>query len=128
MQILDKINISLGTISIQEEGILRFDIDSVDEITLQNLKEHLEVVKALGNGKSFCNLVVLTKFIQVGDDARKFAASKDSNMYTLADAFVINSVALKIVGNFYIRYNKPVRPTRLFTDESEALRWLRTFL
>jgi len=125
---LDKINISLGTISIQEEGILRFDIDSTDEITLQNLKEHLEVVKSIGNGKAFCNLAVLTKFIQVGDDARRFAAGEESNKYTIADAFVINSVALKIVGNFYIRYNKPVRPTRLFTDEAEAVRWLRTFL
>lgn len=128
MNTIDKIRISLGTISIQEEDILRFDIDSIDEISLQSLKEHLDVVKELGNGKAFCNLVVLDKFVQVGDDARKFAASEESNIYTIADAFVINSVALKLVGNFYIRYNKPTRPTRLFTDETEALRWLRTFL
>lgn len=70
----------------------------------------------------------MNEFIQVGDDARKYAAGEDSNKYTIADAFVINSIALKLVGNFYIRYNKPVRPTRIFNNEEDALVWLRNFL
>lgn len=128
MDTLDKINTAIGTISIQEEGIIRYEIDNVDEITRENLDEYFEVVKNLGGGKAFCNLVIMEKFVQVGEDARKYAASEENNTYTIADAFVINSFALKIVGNFYIRYDKPVRPTRLFTNEEDALKWLRTFL
>ncbi len=128
MHTLDKINIAIGRISIQEEGIMRFDIDHVDEITRENLDEQFEAVKKLGEGKAFCNLVILEKFVQVGEDARKYAAGEENNIYTIADAFVTDSFALKIVGNFYIRYDKPLRPTRLFTNEEEALTWLRTFL
>ncbi len=128
MNTIDKIKTATGTVSFQEEGIVRYQIDQTDEITLQNVKEYLEAVRNLGGGKAFCNLVVMKEFIQVGDEARKYAAGEESNMYTIADAFVINSIALKLVGNFYIRYNKPVRPTRIFNNEEDALVWLRTFL
>lgn len=128
MNTLDKIKTATGTVSFQEEGILRYEIEKTDELTLQNVKEYIEVVGNLGGGKSFCNLVVMKQFVQVGDDARKYAASEESNIYTIADAFIINSIALKIVGNFYIRFNKPVRPTRIFNNEEDALVWLRTFL
>lgn len=128
MNTVDEIKTANGTVSFQEEGIIRYQIDQTDEITLQNVKEFLEAVRNLGDGKSFCNLIVMNEFIQVGDDARKYAAGEDSNKYTIADAFVINSIALKLVGNFYIRYNKPVRPTRIFNNEEDALVWLRNFL
>lgn len=128
MNTLDKIKTAIGNISFQEEGILRYEIDGVDEITKDNLIEYFEAIKNLGNGKSFCNLVLLKKFVSVGSEARKVAASEENNRYTIADAFVTDSVALKLVGNFYIRYDKPVRPTKLFTNEEDALRWLRTFL
>lgn len=128
MNTLDKIKIAIGEISLQEEGIIRYEIDNVDEITKDDLEEYFEAVKNLGGGKSFCNLVLLKKFISVGTEARKVAASEENNKYTIADAFVTDSVALKIVGNFYIRYDKPVRPTKLFTNEEDALKWLRTFL
>lgn len=128
MNILDKIKTVIGNISFQEEGIIRYEIDGIDEITKDNLIEYFEVIQNLGNGKSFCNLVLLNKFVSVGSEARKVAASEENNRYTIADAFVTDSVALKLVGNFYMRYDKPVRPTKLFTNEEDALTWLRTFL
>lgn len=128
MNTLDKIKTTIGNISLQEEGIIRYEIDGVDEITKDNLIEYFEAVENLGKGKSFCNLVLLNKFVSVGSEARKVAASEENNRYTIADAFVTDSVALKLVGNFYMRYDKPVRPTKLFTNEEEALTWLRTFL
>jgi hypothetical protein len=32
------------------------------------------------------------------------------------------------MGDIYLRVARPAIPTRLFTDEREALAWLRTFL
>ena len=128
MNTIDEIKTAIGTVSFQEKGIIRYEIDNTDEITVENIKEFLEAVKKLGGGKPFCNIIVMKKFVQVDDEARKYSASEESNIYTIADAFVINSIALKLVGNFYIRYNKPVKPTRLFNNEEDALTWLRTFL
>lgn len=128
MEIADKIITSAGSVSFLEDGIMRYEIDTMEEISRANVEEYVQTVKQLGGGRAFCNLVVVKNFVQVGDDARAYAASEESNKYTIADAFVIQSFALKLVGNFYIRYNKPVRPTRLFNEETEAINWLRTFL
>lgn len=42
----------------------------------------------------------MKEFIQVGDDARIYAAGEESNTYTIADTFVINSMALKFLEIF----------------------------
>jgi hypothetical protein len=43
----------------------------------------------------------------------------------VASAFVLNSLATRLTGNFFIRFHKPVNPTRLFNDEKKAFDWLR---
>jgi len=115
-------------ISLREDGILRMDMLPVDEITIADQKEILQKVHTLGGRKAFCNLVVFKHYIQVDEGARKFCASEVANIFTLADAFVVNSIALKLLASFYMQVNKPIRPTRIFTKEDEAISWLRTFL
>jgi hypothetical protein len=51
--------------------------------------------------------------------------NKDSRS---ADAFVIYSLPQKLVGNFYLKVNKPPVPTRFFKTPEEAIRWLRKFV
>ena len=124
----DKIQTKAGSIYLQTNGILRIEIAKTDEITISNVKEFLEVIKELGEGKAFCNLIVVKDFIHIDSETRKFNASEEANMYTIAEALIIKSSALRIVGNFYIRFNKPTRPTRIFTRENEATTWLKTFI
>jgi len=42
-----------------------------------------------------------------------------------AKAIIVNSMANRIVGNFIIKFHKPIAKTRLFSDEETALAWLR---
>lgn len=129
MNTLDKITTTTGSISFQEEGIIRYEInENIEELTTQNVKEYLATIKKFGGGRAYCNIIIMKKFVQCGAEARKYSASEENNIYTIADAFVTKSEALRIVGNFYIRFDKPTRPTRLFSNEGEALKWLRTFL
>lgn len=115
-------------ISLREDGILRMNMLPVDEITITDQKEILQKIHTLGGGKAFCNLIVFKNYIQVDESARKFCASEVANIFTIADAFVVNSLALKLLAGFYMQVNKPIRPTRIFTREEEAISWLRTFL
>lgn len=40
---------------------------------------------------------------------------------------LINSPVGSIIGNFYIRIKKPLRPVRLFTDKLKAKKWFVQF-
>ncbi len=60
-------------------------------------------------------------------EAREFIASDEVSKVVKADALIIRGLALTIIGNGYLRINKPKRPTRLFTNPDTGLKWLQQF-
>lgn len=124
----DQIQTSGGTVILRPDGIIRIEIGKIDEISLKNVNEFIEAIRLLGEGKAYCNLIIFEDFVQVDHEARKYTASEEANIYTTAEALVIKSTPLKLVGNFYIKFNKPSRPTKIFTNEDDAVKWLKTFM
>ncbi|CAA9234137.1 MAG: hypothetical protein AVDCRST_MAG56-1068 [uncultured Cytophagales bacterium] len=67
------------------------------------------------------------KVKHLSKEARAFLASPESTVLVSAGAFLVSNQLQKVLGNFFILIDKPEIPTRLFTDESEALNWLQQF-
>lgn len=61
-------------------------------------------------------------------DLLKTISKNSNNPFSKADAFVIKSMAQKILANFYIKINKPERPTKFFNNKDEAINWLKPFI
>lgn len=57
-------------------------------------------------------------------EMRQVSASAEYNSHFIAVALVSPSVAMKILGNFYMRINRPVVPTRFFSQHDPAEAWL----
>lgn len=70
-------------------------------------------------------LVVCSEDNTFSKEAREYTASKEVSEVLKADAFVIKGLALRIIGNGYLKINKPSRPTRLFNSKEEAIDWLK---
>lgn len=43
-------------------------------------------------------------------------------------AFAINSLSQKLLGNFYLKVNKPNEPTKLFSDKAKSIEWAKELL
>ena len=69
-------------------------------------------------------LVVYAEDNIFSKEARQYVASKEVNKIVKAEALVLNSMALRIMGNFYLNVNKPARESRLFNDRNAAFEWL----
>ncbi|MES2285292.1 MAG: hypothetical protein V4547_06345 [Bacteroidota bacterium] len=65
---------------------------------------------------------------KITKSARDFLASEKGCEGIIAGAFLINSNFGKLIGNFFIQINKPLRPSKLFTDEVEAKKWLSKYI
>lgn len=116
-------------IKLRSDGIMQFDLKPCDDFSINDLKEVNAAADALGEeGKAYPRLTFVKYFLNMGQELRAYAASEESNRTTVAAAFVTNVLALKFVGNFYISFNKPVRPTRLFDSEEKAVEWLKSFM
>lgn len=107
------------------DGIVHVRFRDWETITLDDYFEGIELMQSLGKTDKYLFLYESGENSLVSDDLRRAAASSENNQYTIADAYVVRSLAQKIIGNFYVRFNKPVRPTRMFNTLEDAIAWLK---
>lgn len=115
-------------IEVCDDGIMYVQLKADMEIGLEEAQAVFELSLEVGEGIAFPNLIRLNKLLIPTKEAREFVASEERAVRAKAEAFILNSLPQRIVGNFYLRFNKPPVPSKLFTSEEEALAWLRTFV
>jgi hypothetical protein len=59
--------------------------------------------------------------------ARDFLASKAGCEGVIAAAVIIDSSVGSMIGNFFISISKPLVPTKIFTNELDAKKWLSSY-
>ena len=62
----------------------------------------------------------------VSSEARRAAASDEYSKYTAALALCSNNAYMAIIGNLFLKINKPKVPTRFFEKREEAIAWLES--
>ncbi len=55
-------------------------------------------------------------------------ASEEGCEGVVVAAVLLDSAIGSIIINFFIRVSKPLRPTKIFTNEEEAKKWLSQFV
>jgi hypothetical protein len=113
---------------LRADGIMYVRISPEKEESVELAKK---MVKKMGEMVNYKQVPILFKhqeFALPGKANRDYWATKEACPYSKAEAFIINSIAMRIIANFYLKINKPQRPTKMFTHEEEAIKWLKTFL
>lgn len=59
-------------------------------------------------------------------EARNFYAESEYSKYRFADAFIVNSLSMRLLVNFFITFNKPKIPSKMFNDKESARQWINT--
>lgn len=59
-------------------------------------------------------------------EARNFYAESDYSKHRYADAFIVNSLPMRLLVNFFISFNKPKIPSKMFNNEESALMWVNS--
>lgn len=128
VEILKKIEIDNKSVALRSDGIVHVSIKTNEDVEVKDVVEVVAAVEEIGNGKKFPLLIESQKYTLPSPEARAYIASPESNPFASAEAYVIQSFSQKLVGNIFISFNKPARPTRIFTSEEKAVEWLKTFL
>jgi hypothetical protein len=113
---------------LRADGIMYIRISSEKEETVELVKKMVEKMGEMVNYKQVPILARHEEFALPGKANRDYWATKEACPYSKADAFMISSLAMQLIANFYLKINRPERPTRMFTSEKEAIKWLKTFL
>jgi hypothetical protein len=95
------------------------------ELDVEDGKKIRTILMKLSVNKSYAILGDGTNYFTSTSELRQLMASKEFTDLRFGFAIVTRSIATKIVGNFFIKVNKPASPTRIFDEEASALEWLK---
>lgn len=116
------------TCTFAYDRIVRARFNDGAEVTGDDARENLAATAALTGGRRVPVLVDLRRLRSQTPEARALFAGPEGTRVTLALALLIASPLSRVIGNFFLGFNRPETPARLFTDEREAEAWLLAFL
>ena len=118
-----------GTHYLDADGIIRATIHPGAEQTLEDAIENVRVSAQLGAGKRRPLLVDMREVKSQTREARTYYTGPEGTRCYCAAAVLVDSPVSRLIANFLLGFNKSATvPSRLFTSESEAIAWLKTFL
>ena len=109
------VNEVVAVISVKENAL----------IDVEQTWENYHAVIKLNPAGDFPVLFEPKGFVTITKESRELVATKDMAKDSCATALIVNNIAMKLMGNFFIRFDKPPRPTRLFTNREEAIAWCK---
>lgn len=117
----------LATLEYDEQkNILYYRVAQDQVVEEHEIKEMLKYVEEFMGGKRHYAVIDFGGNLSSSPEARKiYADAPYINQWRIADAFLVNSLGVRIMANFFIKVTKPKVTTKLFTDENEAVKWLQ---
>ncbi len=116
----------LAQLSYDEEiNVLFFKVKQEIEVDVKEILDMIAYAKeVMGDKRHYCVIDFGANVMSTTEAREVYASSGYIQKNRIADAFLVKSLAVRLVANFFIRVTKPKVKTRLFTDESLALNWL----
>lgn len=125
--VVDELDIGPMICRLYENRIFHAIVKSGEKVTMEMTTKGYEFLDRNGGGR-FYNLYQFESYAEMDPEVRTWAADTSGNHYTHCDAIVISNLAQKIIANFYLKFNKPQMPTKIFTSTEKALEWLLTLM
>ena len=122
------VSTSAGKIWLGDDGILRQEFNIDTELTLQDAEESIATFARLSEGRPALVLVHMQGMKSATREARQYFEKTIAPPSYSAVAGLTSSAVNRVIGSFFLRFNKPNSPLRLFSSETEALKWLKGFL
>jgi hypothetical protein len=113
---------------LDEHGLLRGREDPGTETTLDDAHALVAAVRKATGGTRRPVVMDISESKSVTRDARAYLAGDEMEASVVAIALVVGSALSRALGSFYLTFNRPKVPTRLFGSMDEAVVWARTFI
>lgn len=126
MEVIKEVVLKNLTVSLMEDNIIRVKVNEHSIIDVSEVLELQKVKRSMVGDQRHSVMFITPKFGTMTKEARELSASKEVNINAMGKAIVLNGLAMRILANFFINFNKPPVEHKCFENEKNALEWLRT--
>jgi hypothetical protein len=97
------------------------------EIDVALAKEIIDQRLSFVDGQTFPIIVDGSEVKELTKPAREALSSDRANQYTVALAVIVRNPVTRTIANFFLKFQQPRYPFRLFTDLEDAREWLKKY-
>lgn len=109
-----------------EEDVLIVKMKPNIDIGESELTELFNLSNELADFKKRFVIIDTRENFNSNADIRTLYSDDNFIKYRYADAFIVNSLPMRLLVNFYISFNKPKIPTKMFNNPDSAREWIYT--
>jgi len=111
--------------TVRPDNIMHTECFPNTVMTLEDGIESTAISAEMQNYKPLPLLCDLSNVVKMTQDCRAhFAGPEHAKTFNKCALVVTNPIS-RIIGNFFLGLNKPLRPTQLFKTKEEGLKWLK---
>lgn len=111
-------------VGLRDDGIYHVYYKPNTEITVELQAEMHEVFKEITSGKPGYFIFEAGEYVSVTSEARVNAVKTEDDSFTCATVVYVNSLAYKLIAEFYYKFNKPKQPYKVASDFNKGILWL----
>jgi hypothetical protein len=111
-----------GFLRIKHRSNILFDLDDA-------IKQEADIIEFCQNKPMPFLVDVRVQNWNAPKEVRDFhSTSKGILKMKKCEAILVNNLGIKILANFYSKFNKPPNPAKVFTEELKAIEWVNQFI
>lgn len=120
----EKKDLETCVLEIDDSNIIELYIKPGQTIETEKIRDIFDTIhKEFSSARGL--LVTAGDKATLSPEARELVSSEGITDQIVADAIVTEHYVHQMSSNFFVRYNKPKRPTKIFRTDKEARDWLR---
>lgn len=112
-------------VKIDQYGIIHTEYKEGVTVERNDLVEVEKIIYSFCRNKAFYSLVDLSnKHLHFDAEARRYAATADITSLIKAQALIFNTLPMRLLVNFYLKFDRPQYPFKVFSKADMATNWL----
>ena len=116
-------NTKYRIIYFPEEKVVEFYMKDLEIEKEDIIEMHTETLH-ITNGTKYASIFSAQDFFSISGEARTEGSKPYYSENLIAQALVVKNLAQRLIGNFIMKINKPVRDTRMFSNHADAKIWV----
>ena len=116
-----------ANLSFDNDEILHVLIDYRHGLSIDDAKEIVAVAIKMSKNKKFLCLMKSLNYKLPSREVRILPAGDEVKQYITAMAFIAGNSVANIAAKFFLQISKPPFPFKIFSNDKEAIVWLKSF-
>ena len=125
-EIINIIEISGVVARLRKDGIIHTTFRKGTILDLELQQKLLELNIKITNGKRSYFIYDADENVTITKEARDNAIKIEHLAPVKGTAIVANNLAYRLIANFYVKFNKPKTPFKVFENLDKGIAWLKT--